>query len=160
MTTHQSVYGTDDLSDQVGNVANQAEEERVQIQGIEYTLDDLDQVAQSDHKLKVDIDVSNGDVHLLDGNHNSGIDLDQASNLGVQVEIGLQLLHNQLNASNMELGNLEEDIGNGGSLGNTGRGCGGRRSGVAGGSRTTSRLASSTTRRAGGRGTCDGRRID
>jgi hypothetical protein len=64
--TYQTVNCANDLSNQVRHVADQTQQQRVQIQGVEYALNNVDKVAQPDHKLEVNINISDGDVDLLD----------------------------------------------------------------------------------------------
>lgn len=91
---HKSVYCANDLANQVRYISDQADEKRVEIQRVEDTFYDIDKMAESDNKLKVDIDIGNGNVDLLNRNLYTSVDLHKACNFCVQVEIRLQLLYN------------------------------------------------------------------
>jgi hypothetical protein len=102
---------TDNFANQVGYIANQTNQERVQVQGIENALNDRNQVAQSYDELEVDIYISDRDVDLLHGNLDSGVNRDEACDLGVEVEICLKPLYIQFDAANMEFRDTEKYIG-------------------------------------------------
>lgn len=90
--TYKAVNCTDHFSDQVGDVSDQTDQERVQVQRVKDTLNDRDKVAQSYNQLEVNIYISNSDVDLLHGDLDTSIDLDKTGDLGVKVEICLKLL--------------------------------------------------------------------
>jgi hypothetical protein len=92
--TYESVHCANNLAHQVRHVADQADEKRVEIQGVENAADDVYEVAKSHNKLKIDIDIGNGDVDLFHGNLNTSVDLHKACNLGIKIQICLELLYN------------------------------------------------------------------
>jgi hypothetical protein len=115
---HKSIYCANDLAHQVRHIADQADEERIQVQRIEDTSNNFHEVAESDNELQIDVDVSNCDVDFLDSDLDTGVDLHKACNLCIEVKISLKLFYDQFNSSNVEFGNLEENIWNrGGSNG-------------------------------------------
>jgi hypothetical protein len=109
--TYESIYCANDLANQVCHVTDQTDEKRVEIQRVENASDNLNEVAESHNKFEVDIDIGNGDVDLLHRNLNTSIDLHKACNLGMKIQIGLQLRYDELDSSNVQFRNLEENIG-------------------------------------------------
>jgi hypothetical protein len=83
--TYKSVYRANDVADQISHVSNQAQKKRVQVQRVEYALDNLDEVAEPHDKLEVHIDVCNGDVDLLNTDSHTSVDLNKACDLCVEV---------------------------------------------------------------------------
>ena len=90
LETYKSVDSTNDFSNQVRCISNQADQERIQVQGVEDALNNLNQIAQTHNQLEVNIHISNGDVDLLYRNHYTSIDLNETSNFCIKVEICLQ----------------------------------------------------------------------
>jgi len=90
--SEKAINCTDHFPDQVGDVSDQTDQERVQVQRVKDTLNDRDQVAQSYNQLEFNIYISNSDVDLLHGDLNTSIDLDETGDLCVEVKICLKLL--------------------------------------------------------------------
>ena len=84
---------SNDFSNQVGDVSDQTDEKRVQVQRIENALNNGNKVAQSYDQLEINIHISNSDVDLLYGDLNTSIDLDKTGNLSIKVEVCLKPLN-------------------------------------------------------------------
>lgn len=67
-------------------------------------------LTKSHNKLDFSVDFGNGDVDLVDRHLHASIELHQVRDLCVQVEIGLQFLDGQFDATNVKFGNIEIDI--------------------------------------------------
>lgn len=107
---YKTIDCANDFAYEIGHIANQANKQRIEIQRIEHTFDNVHEVTQSDYQLEVHIDICDGDVDFLDRNLHTSIDLHETCDLGIEVEICLQLLYNQLDPSNVEFWNLEKNI--------------------------------------------------
>ena len=85
MYSYKSIYCANDFANQIRHVADQADEERVEVQRIEDTLNNVDEVSKSDDELKIDIDIGNRDVDLLHCDLDTGVNLHKACNLCVEI---------------------------------------------------------------------------
>lgn len=108
--THQAIHCANYFANEVCHVADQTNQKRVQVQGIEYALYDRHQVAKSHNQFEINIHISNGDVNFLDINLHTSVDLNETCDLGVEVEIGFQLVDSEFNSANMKFWNTKKNI--------------------------------------------------
>lgn len=78
-------------------------------------------MAETHDEFELCIDVDDCEVDFLDRHGDAGVDGDEASNVGVEVDIGFEILNVELDAPDGEVGDIEEDVGRGRG------GCGGGR---------------------------------
>jgi hypothetical protein len=65
---------------------------------------------KSDHQLDLSVHFGDRDVDLLDSNLYTGVELDEVCDFGVQVDVGLEILDRQFDATDVEFGYVQVDI--------------------------------------------------
>ena len=60
---------------------------------MEDAVDDVDEVAETDDQLELGLDVDDGEVDVLDGEGYARVDGYQAGDVGVEVDVGLQVVY-------------------------------------------------------------------
>lgn len=106
----ETVDSANDFSNKTGDVVDEANEQRVQVKRFEDALHNVDEMAQTYDKLQVGVDVRNGDVDLLHGDLHTRVDSHETSNFGIQIDVGLQLLDIEFDASNVQFRDVQVHI--------------------------------------------------
>lgn len=75
------------------NIVESCDEQWVEIEGVEDALDNRDEVSEANYELEFRIHIGDCEVDGLDGDCNSRVDCDEPSNLGIEVDICLEIFH-------------------------------------------------------------------
>lgn len=89
----QAIHCADNVVQNVRHVVEGVDEERIEVQGLEDAVDDVDQVAETDDELQLSFHVCDREIDLLDSDLHAGVELNQIGDFGVQVDIGLEILN-------------------------------------------------------------------
>lgn len=79
------------------HIVEQGNQERVQIQRIEYPLHDIHQMFKSDDELQLSFHIRNRDIDLGNRDSDSGIDFHQAGNVSVEIDVCFKIVYIQFN---------------------------------------------------------------
>ena len=91
--SEKAVNGSDDISNEISDVVDEAEKEGIEIQRVEDAFNDVDKMAKADDEFEVDINIGDCDIDFLDRDLYSSVDGNKACNLCVQVNVGLEFFH-------------------------------------------------------------------
>ena len=110
----QAVDLAHDIVQQPRHAVHGVDEDGVEVQRGEDAVHDADQVAQPHDELEVDVDVGDGEIDLLDADGDARVYRDErVADGGVQVDVGLELLDDELDLAHGKRGDVEEDVGGG-----------------------------------------------
>jgi len=83
----EAVHGAYYSVDHFSNITEQGNQQRIQIQRLEYPLYDIHEMAQPHNKLQLSIHVRNCDIDFRDRDCDSGIDFHQVGDVGVEIDV-------------------------------------------------------------------------
>ena len=112
-------HGVDNVSD----VVEGGDEQRIEVEALEDAIDDVDEIAQAHDELELGVDVGDGDVDFLHRDGDTGVDLHESGDVGIQIDVRLEVVDVEFDTPNGELWHIEVDIGNRGvGIGRAGAG--------------------------------------
>lgn len=92
------VHSTDHVVQDIGNIVEGIDEERVEIQRLKHAVDNIHEITKTNDELQFSFHVCDREVDFLDADLHAGIDLNQIRNSGVEVNVGLEVFYVCTNA--------------------------------------------------------------
>ena len=77
---------------------------------MENAVDNVDQMAEADNKLELGLDIDDGKVDLLDGEGDAGVDGNETGDIGIKVDVGLQVVHIEFDTAHGEIRHIQKHV--------------------------------------------------
>ena len=78
---------------------------------MEDPVDNVGEMTEADDEFELRLHIGDGQVDLLDRDRDTGVDRDETSDVGIEIDVCLEVVDVELDAPDGEVGNVEEDVG-------------------------------------------------
>jgi hypothetical protein len=109
-TAEQPVDSADHGGEQRRDVVDGGDEQGIKVERREDAVDDIGEVAQPHDELERGVDVGDGQVDLLDRDLDSRVDGNELGDVGIEIDVGGEIVHVEFYAADGELRDVEIDI--------------------------------------------------